>query len=219
MWRTPPRRSDRLARLGRQTAIEVENCTGTRVSDMNIQYPLSWGPEVEGTPSIAALRASYAVVFSTDPSKRASARPSGRSDCTTGGIAKVCNFRPPEAVWFTSGVDTRGQASRISCSKMLNLEESTAQGSRDARAVVGDDDHADIRGLVTAIHRSVAGLPRSSVGDHHVDAHIAQPRIPLIGAQASRDPCVVSSLVMDGCWMASPPTELARLDAFSCSGA
>jgi hypothetical protein len=73
---------------------------------MNIQYPLSWGPEVEGTPSIAALRASYAVVFFTDPSKRASARPSGRSDCTMGGIAKVCNFRPPEAVRFTSGVDT-----------------------------------------------------------------------------------------------------------------
>src|ERR1700730_10809723 len=27
-------------------------------------------------------------------------------------------------------------------------------------------DHADIRGLVTALRRSVAGLPRSSVGDH-----------------------------------------------------
>jgi hypothetical protein len=27
-------------------------------------------------------------------------------------------------------------------------------------------DHAGIRGLVTAIHRSVAGLTRSSVGDH-----------------------------------------------------
>src|SRR5262249_37092816 len=93
MWRTPPSRSDRLAKLGRQTAIEVENnCTGTRVSDMDIEYPFSWGPKVEGTPSIAALRASYAVVFSTDPSKRASARPSGRSDCTTGGIAKSVQF-------------------------------------------------------------------------------------------------------------------------------
>src|SRR5579863_4428374 len=28
-------------------------------------------------------------------------------------------------------------------------------------------DHTDIRGLVTALHRSVAGLPRSRVGDHH----------------------------------------------------
>jgi uncharacterized protein YbaP (TraB family) len=28
-------------------------------------------------------------------------------------------------------------------------------------------DHTDIRGLGTALHRSVAGLPRSSVGDHH----------------------------------------------------
>jgi hypothetical protein len=28
-------------------------------------------------------------------------------------------------------------------------------------------DHTDIRGLGTALHQSVAGLPRSSVGDHH----------------------------------------------------
>ena len=41
-------------------------------------------------------------------------------------------------------------------------------------------DHADIRGLVTAIHLSVAGLPRSSVGDHHVDARIVRSRIPLL---------------------------------------
>ena len=27
-------------------------------------------------------------------------------------------------------------------------------------------DHSDIRGLVTALHCSVAGLPRSSIGDH-----------------------------------------------------
>ena len=78
----------------------------------------------------------------------------------------------------------------------FELEESTAQGTRDARAEVGDDDHADIRGLVTAFHSSVAGLPRSSVGDHHADAHIVRSRIPLIGARASRDPCVVGSVVM-----------------------
>lgn len=57
-------------------------------------------------------------------------------------------------------------------------------------------NHADIRGLVTAIHLSVAGLPRSRIGDHHVDAHIARSRIPLIGALVSRDPCVVGSMVM-----------------------
>ena len=78
----------------------------------------------------------------------------------------------------------------------MNLEESTAQESRDARAEVGDDDHADIRGLITALHLSVAGLPRSSVGDHHADAHIARSRAPLIGARASRDPCVVGLLAV-----------------------
>ena len=42
-------------------------------------------------------------------------------------------------------------------------------------------DHADIRGLATAFHLSVAGLPQSSVGDHPMDAHISCSRIPLIG--------------------------------------
>ena len=42
-------------------------------------------------------------------------------------------------------------------------------------------DHADIRGLVTAFHLSVAGLPHSSVGDHRVNAHVTRSRIPLIG--------------------------------------
>jgi len=28
-------------------------------------------------------------------------------------------------------------------------------------------DHSDIRGLGTALHRSVAGLPLSRIGDHH----------------------------------------------------
>src|SRR6266853_3596262 len=97
---------------------------------------------------------------------------------------------------------------------MLDLEESTAQGSRDARAFAATMDHADIRGLVTAFHLSVAGLPRSSVGDHHVDAHIARSRIPLIGARASRDPYVVGSMVvrMTGC------SELLRSMDFSATG-
>jgi hypothetical protein len=88
---------------------------------------------------------------------------------------------------------------------MLNPEESTAQGTRDAKAWFGDDDHADIRGLATAIRLSVAGLPRSNVGDHHADAHIALSRIPLIGAGASRDPCVVGSVVMMVGCVDSPP--------------
>jgi hypothetical protein len=31
-------------------------------------------------------------------------------------------------------------------------------------------DQTDMRGLITAIHLSVAGLPRSNAGDHHADA-------------------------------------------------
>jgi len=34
-----------------------------------------------------------------------------------------------------------------------------AQEQRDAQAVLATMDHADIRGLVTAFHLSVAGLP------------------------------------------------------------
>ena len=41
-------------------------------------------------------------------------------------------------------------------------------------------DQSDIRGLATAFHRSVAGLPRSRVGDHRVDAHVELSRVPLI---------------------------------------
>jgi hypothetical protein len=52
-------------------------------------------------------------------------------------------------------------------------EPRRGRGARDARALVNDDDHADIRGLVTA----------------------ARSRITLIGVLASRDPCVVGSMV------------------------
>ena len=41
-------------------------------------------------------------------------------------------------------------------------------------------DHSDIRGLVTALHRYVAGLPLSSTGDHRLDAHVELSRVPLI---------------------------------------
>src|SRR5215813_10372747 len=95
--------------------------------------------------------------------------------------------------------------------QMFNPGESTAQGTRDARAWFGDDDQADIRGLATAIHQSVAGLPRSNVGDHHADAHIALSRIPLVGARASRDPCVVSSVVTMGSCTGSPPGTDGRM--------
>jgi hypothetical protein len=64
--------------------------------------------------------------------------------------------------------------------RMLRVNESTMQGTRDAGAFAATMDHVDIRGLITAIHLSVAGLPRSKVGDHHADAHIALSRIPLV---------------------------------------
>ena len=63
--------------------------------------------------------------------------------------------------------------------QMLRVEEATAHETRDAKAMVGDDDQTDIRGLVTAFELSVAGLPRSRVGDHHADAHVVLSRIPL----------------------------------------
>ena len=47
-------------------------------------------------------------------------------------------------------------------------------------AVAATMDHSDIRGLATAFHLFVAGLPRSRVGDHPVDARVELPRIPLI---------------------------------------
>ena len=56
----------------------------------------------------------------------------------------------------------------------------TPNEQRDARAMAATMDHSDIRGLGTAFHLFLAGLPRSSRGDHHVDAHIKRPRIPLI---------------------------------------
>ena len=49
-----------------------------------------------------------------------------------------------------------------------------------ARMLVATMDQSDIRGLGSAFHRCVAGLPRSRVGDHRVDARVEAPRIPLI---------------------------------------
>jgi hypothetical protein len=46
--------------------------------------------------------------------------------------------------------------------QILKPRELTAQGTRDAKACWATMDHADIRGLVTAIHWSVAGNPRDS---------------------------------------------------------
>ena len=72
------------------------------MSGMSIQCRVSGGTKVEGTLLIAALRASYAVAFSVDPSKRASARPSaaqtalrlGSQKCAIFIRQKVCGLGP-----------------------------------------------------------------------------------------------------------------------------
>ena len=71
--------------------------------------------------------------------------------------------------------------SRVVTNGVVVLEwGATPNEQRDARAMAATMDHSDIRGLGTAFHLFLAGLPRSSLGDHQVDAHIRRPRIPLI---------------------------------------
>src|SRR5882672_12450413 len=42
----------------------------------------------------------------------------------------------------------------------------TPNGERDAWGMAATMDHSDIRGLGTALHLFLAGLPRSEIGDH-----------------------------------------------------
>ena len=48
----------------------------------------------------------------------------------------------------------------------------TPNRKRDAREMAATMDHSDIRGLATAFHLFLAGLPRSRNWDHHRDARI-----------------------------------------------
>ena len=48
----------------------------------------------------------------------------------------------------------------------------TPNRQRDAREMAATMDHSDIRGLATAFHLFLAGLPRSRSWDHHGDARI-----------------------------------------------
>src|SRR5579863_3997059 len=55
----------------------------------------------------------------------------------------------------------------------LSREESvTPNRKRDVREMAATMDHSDIRGLATAFHLFLAGLPRSRDWDHHKDARI-----------------------------------------------
>jgi hypothetical protein len=74
----------------------------------------------------------------------------------------------------------------------------TPNGERDAWGMAATMDHSDIRGLGTAFHLFLAGLPRSRVWDHHMDARIKPSRIPLI-VPAHR--VAVSVLSWRGVWL------------------
>jgi hypothetical protein len=75
----------------------------------------------------------------------------------------------------------------MSCSRVttkvefaVTKRELAPNRERDARGMAATMDHSDIRGLATAFHLYLAGLPRSRVWDHRVDARIKLPRVPLI---------------------------------------
>jgi hypothetical protein len=48
----------------------------------------------------------------------------------------------------------------------------TPKWERDVREMAATMDHSDIRGLATAFHLFLAGLPRSRSWDHHEGARI-----------------------------------------------
>src|ERR1700694_3198466 len=80
------------------------------------------------------------------------------------------------------------------------------------RGAVATMDHTDIRGLVTALHRSVAGLPRSSIGDHRGGC----PHSPFEGsrlrARAARRRSGVSTVMS---WRGPPASRVSRSGARS----
>jgi len=77
-------------------------------------------------------------------------------------------------------MDTRGFLAVWSALRCEAVGKSSLPMRNATREDLATMDQSDIGGLVTAFHRSVAGLPRSSVGDHRVDAHVELPRVPLI---------------------------------------
>ena len=121
-------------------------------------------------------------------------------DCIAGRTIDLCSFsRPPgrarhafpvtpraasvQLIW-PAWVKRCADSSRLSVSAECAVRGRTGWGTRRAglRATM---DHADIRGLGTALHRSVAGLPRSSIGDHrqgcpHSRAEGSPHRVPRI---------------------------------------
>jgi hypothetical protein len=82
----------------------------------------------------------------------------------------------------------RGYFSRSRASEWYWDRDRTGWGTRRAE-LIATMDHADIRGLVTAFHRSVAGCLALESGIIAMDAHTAPPRIPLtVSAHRVPDP-------------------------------
>src|SRR6202521_2591863 len=94
---------------------------------------------------------------------------------------------------------------------LAGLGVCTGWGTRRAE-LIATMDHTDIRGLVTALHRSVAGLPRSSIGDHRGGC----PHRPFEGSphrvRASRRRSGVSTVMS---WRGPPASRVSRSGARS----
>jgi hypothetical protein len=82
--------------------------------------------------------------------------------------------------------NTRGSALGFPSQGLRVDRNSHQKGNATHGMALATIDHADIRGLVTAFHLSVAGLPRSKVGDYPKDAHMTCSWIPHIVSRASR---------------------------------
>jgi hypothetical protein len=76
------------------------------MNGMSIQGPVSGGTKGRGYPLDRRSQSFLCSRFFRRSLEKSFCPAFSRSDCTTGGIAKVCNFHPPETVRFTSGVDS-----------------------------------------------------------------------------------------------------------------
>jgi len=76
----------------------------------------------------------------------------------------------------------------------------TPNRKRDAQEMAATMIHSDIRGLGTALHLFLAGLPRSKSWDHHQDARIKRPEDSPHRSCASR--YRFSVRLLDGCVLA-----------------
>src|ERR1700678_381854 len=97
---------------------------------------------------------------------------------TRGENCRYCAvFRPcPVTAYFDMSGEVKrrhGLFSRDRGVSMGTVEGSvTPKRERDAREMAATMDHSDIRGLATAFHLFLAGLPRSRSWDHHEGARI-----------------------------------------------